>query len=315
MIYVLGSINQDISLEVERWPKKGETVTADGCTIGLGGKGANQAVAIAKLGAPLDKPVVKMIGNVGKDSAGGELITKLNSYGVDTEFVHRVNRATGSAVVTVTPTDNRIVVYGGANSGLSKTDIDEALENATSADTLLCQLEVPLYVVAYALRKARSLGMTTILNPAPAKQIPDDLFYSIDVIIPNETETEALTGIRPRDGESIRNAIYKLHSHGVQYVIITLGERGVALSDGANFMTTIPAFKVAAVDTTGAGDTFVGAFALCYPHIGMYSFAEACRFANRASSIAVTRRGASESIPTAEEVNAMYVSEIKKIRN
>ena len=312
MIYVLGSINLDTSLEVERIPKKGETLIADGCSMGLGGKGANQAVAIAKLGAPQNKMLVQMIGCVGKDATGSELVNTLEGFGVGTSNVRKVNRATGSAMVIVTPKDNRIIVYGGANSGITKTDIDEALCKATSADTLLCQLEVPLYVVAYALRKARSLGMTTILNPAPAKALPDDLFYSVDVIIPNEVETQELTGIVPRDPDSIRDAVDKFHERGVQYVVLTLGERGIALSDGNRIFEQLPAYKVAAVDTTGAGDTFVGAFALTYPHIGMYSFKEACAFANRAASIAVTRRGASESIPSAEEVNAMYVKEIKK---
>lgn len=312
MIYVLGSINLDTSLEVERIPKRGETLIADGCNMGLGGKGANQAVAIARLGAPQNKQLVQMIGCVGKDATGSELISTLEGFGVGTRYVRKVNRATGSAIVMVTPKDNRIIVYGGANTGITKTDIDEALAKATSADTLLCQLEVPMYVVAYALRKARAIGMTTILNPAPAKALPDDLYYSVDVIIPNEVETEELTGIAPRDLESVRGAVENLHERGVQYVVLTLGERGIALSDGNRIFEQIPAYKVAAVDTTGAGDTFVGAFALTYPHIGMYSFKEACVFANRASSIAVTRRGASESIPSAEEVNAMYVREIHK---
>jgi len=312
MIYVLGSINNDISFEVDRIPKKGETIIADGCSMGLGGKGANQAVAIARLAQRSEDapPAVRLIGHVGKDAAGAELIERLDTFGVDTSFVHRVNRATGVAVVTVTAKDNRIIVYGGANSGISKSDVDEALENATSGDTLLCQLETPLYVVAYALRKARMIGMTTILNPAPAKTLPDDLYYNVDVIIPNETETLLLTGINPVDSDSQAAAISKFHRLGVQYVILTLGDRGAVVSDGAYIVDKIPARKVKAVDTTCAGDTFVGAFALTYPHVGMYSFKEACLFATRAASLTVTRRGASDSIPTAEEVYALYVNEI-----
>ncbi len=312
MIYVLGSINNDISLEVERIPKKGETLIADDCTMGLGGKGANQAVAIAKLGyRPNDsQPMVKMIGRVGKDVVGSELISRLESYHVDTEFVRRVNRATGTAIVAVTPKDNRILVYGGANSGLNKSDVDEALEGATSADTLLCQLEIPLYIVAHALRKARQIGMTTILNPAPAKPIPDDMYYNIDILCANETETLILTGINPQDVDSERAAMRKLHMHGVSYVVLTLGARGSAMSDGAYINDRLPARKVNVMDTTGAGDTYVGALALAYPHIGMYSFKEACLFATRAASITVSRRGAAESIPTAEEVNALYCNEI-----
>ena len=314
MIYVLGSINNDMSLELERLPKKGETISADGLAMGLGGKGANQAVAIARLGSRKDKEgsPVSLIGHVGKDSVGTELINRLIELNVDVPFVRQVNRATGTAVITVTGKDNRIMVYAGANATISKTDVDEALENATSSDTLLCQLEVPLYVVAYAMRKAREIGMTTILNPAPAKELPDDLYYNADIIIPNETETQILTDINPRDYDSQCAAMREFHSRGVRYVVITLGDKGAVVSDGGKMVSHIPPVKVNAVDTTGAGDTFVGALALTYPHVGMYSFMEACRFATRAASITVSRRGAAESIPTFEEVCRLYSSEIKK---
>lgn len=315
MIYVLGSINNDISIELDRPPKKGETVIAENCIMGLGGKGANQAVAIAKLDYRPEEagPSVKLIGHVGKDAVGAELIARLNENRVDTEFVRRVNRATGMAIVTITQKDNRIITYSGANSGLTKSDIDEALEHATSSDTLLCQLEVPLYIVAYALRKARQIGMTTVLNPAPAKtQLPDDMYYNVDIIVPNVAETIALTGINPQDRESEKSAIRYFHECGVPYVVLTLGDRGAAISDGSYIFDVIPARKVNVVDTTGAGDTFVGALALSYPHIGMYSFKEACLFATRAASITISRRGAAESIPTANEVYALYCNELGK---
>ena len=314
MIYVLGSINNDVSFEVEKLPKKGETVIADSCHVGLGGKGANQAVAIARLARPVSesgKPAVKLIGQVGNDAVGTDLINKLNEYGVDTEFVRRVNKSTGTAFIALSGKDNRIIVYSGANLGISKSDIDEALMNATSGDTLLCQLEVPLYIVAYALRQARSLGMTTIVNPAPAKELPPDFYYNVDVIIPNETETEILTGIKPKDDNSRYAAMKAFHMMGVRYVALTLGSSGAAISDNGKLVAVVPTRKVNVVDTTGAGDTFVGAMTLTYPHIGMYSFKEACRFANRAASITVSRRGAAESIPTFEEVCALYSNEIE----
>lgn len=313
MIYVLGSIHNDITLELEKLPKKGETATADACTVGLGGKGANQAVTIARLGKrrDVDKPVVKLIGRVGNDSVGTTLLERLNSFGVDTEFVHRVNRTTGMAIIHVTDRDNRIVVYNGANAGISKTDIDEALDHATNADTLLCQLEVPLYIVMYALRKARMLGMTTILNPAPATKLPDDLYYNVDIIVPNEIETRKLTGIAPNDFSSQMNAIRYFHARGVQYVVLTLGAKGATISDGAYIASHVPARKVEVVDTTGAGDAFVGALALTYPHVGMYSFEEACKFATKTASLTVSRIGASEAIPSMEEVVALYNTEIK----
>lgn len=316
MIYVLGSINNDISLELERIPKKGETVIADGCRMGLGGKGANQAVAIARLamrGEDKSRKAVKMIGLVGNDAVGTEMINKLDAAGVDTEFVRQVNRSTGTAIVALTgkDKDNRIIVYSGANLGLSKSDVDEALEHATSADTLLCQLEVPLYIVAYALRKARAIGMTTVLNPAPAKELPEDFYYNVDIIIPNETETQILTGINPKDWDSRLAAMNEFHERGVRYVVLTLGSDGAAISDNGKLVTHIPARKTTVVDTTGAGDTFVGALALTYPHVGMYSFKEACLFATKAASITVSRRGAAESIPDFNEVCMLYGNVIK----
>lgn len=313
MIYVLGSINYDISLELEKLPKKGETVLADGCYRGLGGKGANQAVAIARLARKYEdgRKSVKMIGRIGSDALGAELVQKLDGYDVDTEFVRKVNRNTGLAVVSVTGKDNRIMVYGGANLGFTKSDVDEALEHATSADTLLCQLEVPLYIVGYALRKARMIGMTTVLNPAPAKVLPEDFYGNIDIIVPNETETQTLTGISPKDEASRLEAISFFLNRGVKCVAITLGSQGSFISDGDKIECHVPAIAVPATDTTGAGDTYVGALALTYPHVGMYSFKEACLFATRAASITVSRRGASSSIPTFEEVCALYSSNIK----
>lgn len=315
MIYVLGSINYDMSLELDRLPKKGETEIADSLQVGLGGKGANQAVAIAKLGSRKDKEgsPVRLIAHVGKDAVGDELISQLNDYNVDTRFVRRVNRPTGMAVITVSNggKDNRIMVYSGANGTLSKTDVDEALEEAKSGDTLLCQLEVPLYVVAYAMRKAHGMGMTTILNPAPAKELPDELYYNADIMIPNEVEAQMLTGIAPRDLESQTAAMNALHGRGVRYAVITLGDKGAVISDGGKIVSHVPPRKVAVEDTTGAGDTFVGALALTYPHIGMYSFKEACIFATRAAAIAVSRRGAAESVPSFDEVCALYSSDIK----
>lgn len=316
MIYVLGSINNDVSLELERIPKKGETIIADGCRMGLGGKGANQAVAIARLamrGADKAHKAVKMIGLVGNDAVGTEMINKLDAANVDTEFVRQVNRATGTAIIALTgkDKDNRIIVYSGANLGLSKSDVDEALEHATSADTLLCQLEVPLYIVAYALRKAHSIGMTTVLNPAPAKELPDDFYYNVDVIVPNETETQILTGINPKDWDSQLAAMRVFHERGVRYVVLTLGANGAAISDNGKLISHIPARKTTVADTTAAGDTFVGALSLTYPHVGMYSFKEACLFATKASSITVSRRGAAESIPSFDEVCSLYSNVIK----
>ena len=313
MIYVLGSINNEIVLELERMPKKGESTVAEGGDIRLGGKGFNQAVAIAKLKKREEKnsPTVKLIAQVGNDAIGDEAKRILDSYGVDTAFVRSVRRPTGTVVTTVAKKDKRTVVYGGANSNISKTDIDEALASATSEDTLLCQLDCPLYVVMYALSKAHALGMTTILNPAPAKFIPDDVYCNVDVIVPNAEEAHVLTGINPVDFQAQKSAMQFFHAHGVQYVVITLGDNGCSLSDGAYIVSHIPPRKTEVVDRTCVGDTFVGALAVTYPRIGMYSFEEACVFAGKAAAIALAREGGIESIPAMSEVVDMYNRIIK----
>ncbi len=308
MIYVLGSINNEISLEIERMPKKGEHVTVDGCAAYFGGKGANQAIAISKLGKRenSDKPCVRLIGHVGNDAVGAEIKDKLVSYGVDTTYVRSVRRSTGMIIRYATEKDKRVFLYGGANNTISKTDIDEALADATGSDTLLCQLDTPLYVVMYALQKAHSLGMTTVLNPAPAKTIPDEVYCNVDIIVPNAEQTQMLTGINPTDFAAQKNAMRYFHSHGVQYVVIMLGANGCSLSDGAYIVSHIPPRKTEVIDTTGAGDTFVGALTLTYPRVGMYSFEEACVFAGKAAALTISRLGAAESMPTMSEVIEMY---------
>lgn len=311
MIYVLGSINNNITLECERLPKKGETITAEACRAELGGKGACQAAAIARLGSRRGKkPCVKMIGRVGNDAVGAKLIESLASYGVDTEFVHRVNRSTGSVFTFTSGRDRRAIVYGGANNTINKSDIDEALLNAKDTDTLLCQLEAPLYIVAYALRKARTMGMTTILKPTPIKELPEDIFYNVDILVANEDETKELTGVMPADRDSELIAAARIHEMGVPYVVITLGDRGVALSDGGKMSMHLPARKAAVAEAVCAGETFVGALALTYPQIGMYSFGEACGFAANAASVTVSRIGGIDSVPTFDEVCDLYNREI-----
>ena len=305
MIYVLGNINNDVS----RKKKEGE-MPDDESIIGIGGRGATQAVAIARLKGESKRPVVKLIGHVGKDKAGERLIKKLNECGVDTEFVRQVNRATGTVTVSATPGDDGSVLFDGLNGGISKSDVDEALEHATHEDMLLCQLEPPMYIIEYALKKARELGMTTVLNPAPAKSLPDYMYYYVDVIVAGASETLVLTGINPQDKESWHAAAMKFHNLGVPNVVMTLGRRGVVLSDDAHIYAHLPARKAIIVDRSGSVDAFVGALALTYPHVGMYSFREACAFANIASSIAATRRGVADSIPTAEEVYAQYIHDL-----
>lgn len=313
MIYVLGSIRNDITLEVEKLPKNSDPAVADACSVEIGGKGACQAIAVSRVSHrdDSDKKRVKLIGRVGNDAVGGMLVDKLSSLGVDTEFVQKTNRMSGMTVNCTTDRARRTIIYNGANSSVTKTDVDEALCGATSADTLLCQLEVPLYVVMFALSKARSLGMTTILNLSPTIELPDDMYLNVDIVVVNRETAKAVTGIAPNDFRSQMDIVRYFNRRGVQYVVITLGDDGAAISDGEYVSSHVHAPEVEVVDESGAGDVFVAALALAYPHVGMYSFEEACGFATRAASLAVAKRGGVESAPRLEEIVELYNREIK----
>jgi ribokinase len=255
MIYVLGSLNMDYTAKT-RMPKRGETVLADDYGIFCGGKGANQAAAAAKLGGR-----TAMIGCVGDDDGGRRLIENLQSAGADTSRVSIKQEApTGAALILVGGKgDNRIVVCTGANALCTTADIDEALRDAEAGDILAAQLEIPIAVVLYAFTLAKSKGMTTVLNPAPAAaDLPKELFSATDIIIPNETETEILTGVNPVDIVHVALSAKAFHKKGIQKIVLTLGSRGAAVIDG-HTVTEIDAVKVKVVDTTAAGDTFVGA--------------------------------------------------------
>lgn len=295
MIYVLGSINMDMVARVPYMPKNGETLTADAFYVNPGGKGANQAVAIAKLGGE-----VKMIGKVGNDGNGLALKRNLVEMGVDAEFVTECDATSGVAMIIVEDGDNRIILDKGANHRLTEQDVELGLKEAKSGDILIMQLEVPLEIVEYAAKLGKAKGMTVILNPAPAVPLSDGLLGSVDIISPNESETEILTGVAPTSDVELALAVKKLYGAGVKRVIITLGSRGAAISEGQT-ITYVEPRKVDVVDTTSAGDTFVGACAL-----KLYegkTLLEAAKFATVASSIAITREGAAQSIPTLSEVN------------
>ncbi len=298
MIYVVGSINVDLSAALARFPRAGETVAAESFTVGLGGKGANQAVAVSKLGGEC-----AMIGKVGSDAFGGRLKAGLDAYGVDTRFVTAAEGDSGLAVIWVRGGNNRIVTSGGANFLLNESDVDEGLAAAKAGDVLIVQLEVPQSVAARALKIGRRKGMITVLNPAPASPLGRDIYENAEIIAPNETETEILTGVRPDCEVNVALAVKKLREKGAENVVITLGKIGSAVAAGRE-ITLIPAYKVKAVDTTAAGDTYIGALAL-----GLYrkqNIAEAAKFATKASALKVTRRGAADAIPTAEEAEAAF---------
>lgn len=255
-VVVLGSLNVDRILQMDRVPEPGETLALNNQDMAGGGKGANQAIAAARSGAQ-----TSFIGRVGADENGKFMLQQLVNSGVTTDLVAVDEDAgTGQAFVMVEKSgENRILIYGGANAQLSATDVKKAQTQIAAADLMVAQLETPVETTQFAFQMAKELGVKTILNPAPAvAKLPAELLKNTDVITPNETEVEILTGIAVTDEAAMLKAAQRLHDLGVATVIITLGSKGVFYDDGAQH-GIVPAFKVQAVDTTAAGDTFLGA--------------------------------------------------------
>lgn len=254
-IVVLGSSNTDLVVRTGRMPLPGETLLGEQFMMTAGGKGANQAVAVARLGDG-----VTFIAKVGRDMFGDSSVAGYEKEGIDTRTVLRDDTApSGIAVITVdAQAENSIVVVPGANNNLSKADVDALRRDIESAQFLLMQLETPVEVVAHAAAMARKAGVKVILNPAPAAELPAELLDGLYIITPNRTEGQMLTGIEISDWESAERAAQSLVGKGVQNVVITLGSQGALVCDGKNF-ERILARKVKAVDTTAAGDTFNGA--------------------------------------------------------
>lgn len=301
MIYVLGSLNMDLVAQVSRMPKAGETMYADRFYTGCGGKGANQTAAVAKLGA-----TVAMIGCVGTDAFGAAMRDNLKRYGADVSHIETKDGSSGVALITVENGENRIIIDGGANLKLTREQIDRALAKAKSGDILIAQLESALDMVTYAFAVAKDKGMITVLNPAPARALPDSLLQNTDIVSPNETETEILTGVLPETEAHLALAVKYFYGKGVKNVIVTMGGKGAAVSTGQT-ITYIEPRKVTPVDTTAAGDTFVGAVCVCLDR--GQDIVSACRFASVASSVTITRPGAADSIPSAEEVQTIIDKE------
>ena len=298
-IFVVGSLNMDLTIRAPYVPKKGETVRGEGFMVTPGGKGANQAVASAKLGAK-----TLMVGCVG-NAFGEELVQSLQACGADTRFVERRDDvASGTAMIIVSEGDNRILIDRGANAVTDRALVGRALSEAEEGDLLIAQLEIETDTVCYALKKAKERGMVTILNPAPAAPLPDEVFAYCDYFTPNQTEAQFYTGIFPKDEISAKKCAEALKSKGVKCVIITMGALGsVCISE--NGFTCTPAVKAKVVDTTAAGDTYVGAFAVKLSEGALEE--EAMRFANAAAAVTVTRRGAQTSIPTRAEADAIFI--------
>lgn len=296
-LFVAGSLNMDLVIRAPRIPEQGMTLTGDGFFMNPGGKGANQAVAAAKLGA--DAYMVGAVGN----AFGEELLAALRGYGVDTRFVaRREDVPSGIAVIVVVGGDNRIILDRGANACADGALIARALEGAGAGDLLLVQLETGVEFAAEALRRAKARGMTTLLNPAPALPLPAGVLPLCDYFLPNQTEAQFYTGIYPADEVSCRRCAEALFGQGAKRVLVTLGEAGsVYFSEEESYRSA--AYPVTAVDTTAAGDTYVAAFAVRRAEGA--SVPEAMAFASKASALTVTRRGAQQSIPLRAEVDAL----------
>ena len=297
-VIVVGSLNMDLVARSSRIPKPGETIIGGEFRTVPGGKGANQAVAAARMGAE-----VSMVGRLGQDAFAQPLLENLSAAGIDYTFVKQdPGAATGVALIVVDDAgENSIVVASGANMRLTPEDVDAAASSIASADALLLQLENPLETVVRAAEVARHHGVTVLLNPAPARSLPEQLLSLVDVLIPNETEAALLTGLPVSTEEEATAAAAALQGLGVGSVIITLGERGAFFASGEKTVA-IPAFDVTPVDTTAAGDAFVAGFGVALAE--GRSMADSVRWGNAAGALAATKLGAQPSLPTREEVEA-----------
>lgn len=293
-VVVVGSINMDLVTTLSRVPVGGETMFGNTFSQIPGGKGANQAVAIGKILGN-----ATMLGMVGKDSFGKDLIKSLNAANVDTSHVEEIDSPSGIANILVEENgQNRIIVVAGANACVDKAYIDRHIDAIKTADIVVLQLEIPISTVSYVLEVAKKFGKTTILNPAPATTLSDEIIKNSDIIIPNETELELITGIKTDTIDGIKEAGFKLFKMGVKSLIVTLGSKGSMYMDDKE-IKFVTAYKVEAIDTTAAGDSFIGGF---ITKLEKDNFVEAIEFGTKVSAIAVTRRGAQTSIPTYEEV-------------
>jgi ribokinase len=303
---VVGSLNMDLVIRSPRIPRPGETIIGGEYRNVPGGKGANQAVAAARLGAR-----VSMVGRVGSDAFGDQLLDHLVADGIDHTFVLKdQDAATGVALIVVDDAgENSIVVASGANMRLSAPDMEAAQAVIAGADALLLQLESPIETVRRAAEVARAHGVTVILNPAPARPLPAQLLALVDVLIPNESETALLTGLPVENHAQGQAAASALRELGVGTVILTLGERGAMLAQGTEAQV-FPTFDVDPVDTTAAGDAFVAGLAVALAE--GKPMAEAVRWGNAAGALATTRLGAQPSLPTRAALEQMLAGGVLK---
>lgn len=291
---VVGSINMDIILNMQKVPEIGENVLGTSYGYACGGKGANQATGLARLGAQ-----TKMIGKVADDANGRKLIENLRNNNIDSSFVSTDGTQTGMAAIIIDGEGrNRIIVYEGANAEMDPQKSADAIDDET--DILLVQFETSEDVVVKCVNKAVSKGILTVIDCGPAKNFNLERMPGATIISPNENETEALSGIFPSDEDTILEASKIIMKRSkAQYVVLKLGSRGCSIWDGKN-LNIIPAYKSNVVDTTAAGDCFTAALALEYKKSG--DIFAACDMANKAGAIAVSRMGAESSMPSADDL-------------
>ncbi|MBQ2029250.1 MAG: ribokinase [Bacteroidaceae bacterium] len=298
-IVVVGSCNTDLVISVDHLPAPGETIIGHDFMTNQGGKGANQAVAVARLGG-----TTAFVARVGDDGFGRQSIALLKEEGIDTRHVLLTEGvATGVAMIPVDCRgENSIIVASGANALLTPADIDAAADTIREAGIVLMQLETPVDTLIRAARLAREGGALVVLNPAPfpKEPLPAELLALVDIITPNETEASMMAGISVTDEASALQAILKIQATGIKQVILTAGSKGAYTAESGS-LVNIPAVKTEVVDTTAAGDTFCGA--LCVALSEGNGLTGAIRFANRAAALSVTRRGAWMSIPKRGEID------------
>lgn len=299
-VTVIGSINLDRTIRVKHMPKPGETIHTKETFSAGGGKGANQAVAARR-----SEATTHFIGAIGTDEAGKTMAELLEQEEINLQGVATLeNQATGQAYIIVDDAgENSIMIHAGANNAFTPEQVRQNKAIIEKSDFIIAQFESAIDSTVEAFNLAKEVGVKTILNPAPAlENVPEELLKVTDMIIPNETETEILTGISITDEESLKQAAAHLHQLGIEVVIITIGSKGAFYSIKNSKNGIVPAFKVNAVDTTAAGDTFIGAMSSMLA-TDFSNLEEAITYGNKASSLTVQRFGAQPSIPYKQELN------------
>ena len=294
-ITVSGSLNYDVILKIPRLPFKGETLTANGATFSAGGKGANQAVQAAKLKTP-----TYMVGCVGTDASADFLVNTAKEYGVNVDYIRKVPGSSGMGVINAVEDGSVYAcIVRGANFEVTKEDVDNAMPILKESGVCILQNEIPVEIIAYAIDKAKEAGCTVVLNAAPAIELPEGCLSKVDILVVNEVEAEFYCHEKIDSVEKAKTEIKKMAEKYNNNVIFTLGKDGaVAYENGT--IEFIPAMKVDAIETTGAGDSYIGA--VSHSIIEGKSLIEACKFATKCSAITVCRMGAQPSMPTLEDV-------------